>query len=98
MLWLAMTGRRSFTRRGLPLLGDQMLGTPMSRIDNRTITKMEIALEKACRVYPNGGDHETRKYVAEQLRLSARKGNTTLDGLCELADRLVERLSTRESA
>jgi hypothetical protein len=53
----------------------------MNRIDNRTITKMEIALEKACRVFPNGGDHESRKYIAEQLRLSARKGNTTLDGL-----------------
>jgi hypothetical protein len=70
----------------------------MSSIDNRTITKMEIALEKACRVFPNGGDHESRKYVAEQLKLSARKGNTTLDGLCALADRLVERLSRRESA
>ena len=68
----------------------------MSRIDHSTITKMEIALEKACRVFPNGGDHESRKYVAEQLRLSARNGNTTLDGLCALADRLVERLSTRE--
>jgi hypothetical protein len=76
----------------------QMLGGFMNRIDDRTITKMEIALENACRVFPNGGDHESRKYVAEQLRLSARKGNTTLDGLCALADRLVERLSTRESA
>jgi hypothetical protein len=86
------------TRRGVPLLVDQILGGFMNRIDNRTITKMEIALEKACGVFPNGGDHESRKYVAEQLRLSARKGNTTLDGLCALADRLVERLSTRESA
>lgn len=70
----------------------------MSRIENSTMTKMEIALEKVCRVFPNGGDHESRKYIAAQLRLSARKGNTTLDGLCALADRLVERLSTRESA
>ena len=82
----------------LPLLMYQVLGGPMSRIDNSTITKMEIALEKACRVFPNGGDHESRKYVVEQLRLSARKGNTTLDGLCALADRLVERLPTRQSA
>jgi hypothetical protein len=86
------------TRRGLPLQVDQMLGGLMSRIDNSTITRMEIALEKACRVFPNGGDHESRKYVAEQLRLSARKGNTTLDGLCALADRMVERLSARKSA
>ncbi|KRR20847.1 hypothetical protein CQ14_26495 [Bradyrhizobium lablabi] len=53
----------------------------MTKLDNRAIANMDLALEQACRVFPHGGDHERRRYVAQKLRLSARKGNTTFDGL-----------------
>src|SRR5205823_6569738 len=45
----------------------------MSRLDESTIAHMETALEKACRNLPNGGDHETRKFIAQKLKLSAKK-------------------------
>jgi hypothetical protein len=50
----------------------------MTKLDDRTTANIEVALEKACRVFPNGGDHESRKYIAQKLELSAKKGNVTL--------------------
>jgi hypothetical protein len=70
----------------------------MTAIDDRTVARMDFALEEACRAFPNGGDHETRKYFAEKLRLSALEGNITLEGLRVLANRLVEEWSNRKSA
>lgn len=70
----------------------------MAAIDGQTMTKMEVALEKACRVFPNGGDHESRRQIAEKLRLSAEAGNTTLEGLSALADGLVRKMLKAECA
>ncbi|HKS19671.1 MAG TPA: hypothetical protein VJS63_10755 [Bradyrhizobium sp.] len=70
----------------------------MGKLDDRTIANMEYALEKACQKFPHGGDHETRKYVAQRLKLSARKGNTTLGGLNAVAHAAVQDLSKRRSA
>jgi hypothetical protein len=70
----------------------------MAKLDDRTIANMEVALEKACSRFPNGGDHESRKYVAQKLMLSARKGNTTLGGLDVVAHRAVQELSKSKSA
>jgi len=70
----------------------------MSRLDESTIAHMETALEKACRNLPNGGDHETRKFIAQKLKLSAKKGNTTLGGLSTVAHRALDDLPRRESA
>lgn len=39
----------------------------MPDIDQRTRIKMDLALEEACRSLPNGGDHETRRAIAERL-------------------------------
>ena len=69
----------------------------MAKLDDRTIANMEVALEKACRRLPNGGDHEKRKYVANKLRLSANSGNTTLGGLDVVAHRALEEISKRKS-
>ena len=66
---------------------------PMTEADGQTQTRMEVALENACRIFPNGGDHESRRHIAEQLKLSVASGNTTLEGLCALADRLVRKMS-----
>jgi hypothetical protein len=37
----------------------------MYMMDERTRANMDIVLEEACRDLPNGGDHESRKYVAK---------------------------------
>jgi hypothetical protein len=42
---------------------------------------------------PNGGDHESRKYIAQKLELSAKKGNVTLGGLDTIARSAVQELS-----
>src|SRR5512138_2224383 len=65
----------------------------MTRLDDRTIANMEVALEKACRVFPNGGDHESRKYIAQKLKLSAKKGNITPEELDAVAHGAVQELS-----
>jgi hypothetical protein len=60
---------------------------------------MDVALEEACRGLPHGGDHALRKRVAERLLRSARKGNTTLDGLSVVAQTaLVEATKRKEPA
>jgi hypothetical protein len=68
----------------------------MIKLDDRTIVKMDLALEQACRIFPHGGDHERRRYVAQKLKLNARKGNTTLDGLTAAANLAVEESSQGE--
>lgn len=57
----------------------------MANLDGRTKANMDVALEEACRGLPHGGDHNLRKKVAQKLLQSARKGNTTLSGLSEVA-------------
>jgi hypothetical protein len=57
----------------------------MARLDDRTIANMDIVLEETCSVFPHGGDHERRRYIAHKLKLSARRGNTTLGGLRAVA-------------
>lgn len=68
----------------------------MTKLDDRTIANMDLALEQACRIFPHGGDHQLRKHVAEKLKLSARKGNTTFQGLIKIATAEVEELSQAE--
>ena len=57
----------------------------MARLDDRTIANLDIVLEETCSVFPHGGDHERRRYIAQKLKLSARRGNTTLGGLRAVA-------------
>ena len=68
----------------------------MTKLDDRTIASMDMALKQACRIFPHGGDHERRRYVARKLKLSARKGNTTLDGLSDVASHAVAELAAAE--
>jgi hypothetical protein len=57
----------------------------MPRVDDRTFANIEVVLNDAFRGYPNGGDHERRKHVAQKLLRSAERGNTTLGGLSVVA-------------
>ena len=68
----------------------------MTELDDRTIANMDWALEHACRVFPHGGDHERRRYVAQKLKLSAHNGNTTFGGLTAVANAAVDELSRTE--
>jgi hypothetical protein len=70
----------------------------MTKIDERAAANMDVVLEEICRVLPHGGDHVTRKYVAKKLIQSAKKGNTTLEGMRSVARMALQELSHRKSA
>jgi hypothetical protein len=44
----------------------------MTKLDDRTLADMDFVLEETCKVFPNGGDHESRRYIAQKLKLSAK--------------------------
>jgi hypothetical protein len=70
----------------------------MTKIDQRTAANMDVVLEEACRDLPHGGNHETRKRIAQRLIQSAKKGDVTLVGLRTVANRAVSELSNRKTA
>jgi hypothetical protein len=70
----------------------------MTKIDERTAANMDVVLEQVCRGLPHGGDHESRKHIAQRLMQSAKKGNVTLEGLRAVASRALTELSSSRSA
>ena len=70
----------------------------MAKIDERTAANLDVVLEEICRGLPHGGDHESRKHIAQKLLQSAKKGNVTLDGLRNVATHALSELSRRRSA
>jgi hypothetical protein len=70
----------------------------MTKIDDRTAANMDVVLEEACRDMLHGGNHETRKRIAQRLIQGAKKGNVTLDGLRTVANCALSELSSRKSA
>ena len=70
----------------------------MTRIDERTAANMDVVLEQVCRELPHGGDHERRKLIAQKLLRAAKKGNVTLDGLRDVANRALSELLAQQSA
>ncbi|WP_426611170.1 hypothetical protein [Bradyrhizobium sp. McL0616] len=61
----------------------------MSEIDKRVRAKLEMVLEETCRELENGGDHDTRKCIAEQLMTAIQVGHYTLGELDIVARRAV---------
>ncbi len=59
----------------------------MHELGSRVQANLDVALEDVCRELPNGGDHESRKFVAEQLIDAAQAGLVTLDDLTAVARR-----------
>ena len=57
----------------------------MKTLDHLTLVHLDMVLEDVCRSLPHGGDHATRKKVAQRLMSSARKGNLSIDGLMPVA-------------
>nr|WP_245448798.1 hypothetical protein [Bradyrhizobium ottawaense] len=50
---------------------------------------MDVVLDQVCTELPNGGDHKSRRYVAEQLIEAARDGKITLGELSSAGRRAV---------
>ena len=49
--------------------------------DSRTLSNMNVALDRVCEKAAYGGDHSVRKRVAKQIIKCARSGKTTLGEL-----------------
>jgi hypothetical protein len=69
----------------------------MKKFDRRTAANLDVARETVCRKLPNGGDHETRKRVAQALLRAAKSGLTNL-GELESVGRRALREADRRSA
>jgi hypothetical protein len=69
----------------------------MTNFDRRTTANLEVALERVCHKLPSGGDHETRKRVAERLLQAAESGHRNL-GELEAVGRGALREASRRSA
>ncbi|MCK1368042.1 hypothetical protein [Bradyrhizobium sp. 62] len=50
-------------------------------LSDRRKSNMEVVLEETCRELPSGGDHESRKLIAEQLLAAAEAGHITFNEL-----------------
>jgi hypothetical protein len=66
--------------------------------DERTQANLDVVLDEICRALPNGGDHESRKFIAEQLMRGARGGKTTLKELTYIGRRALVQLRNRPSS
>jgi hypothetical protein len=67
------------------------------RLDERAMANMEVALDDAFRAHPHGGDHASRKHVAQKLMQSASKGITTLGKLTSVAKSALQEIATRRT-
>jgi hypothetical protein len=69
------------------------------QFNERTISRMEAALERACMTLPETfTHHDARTFVAERIAECARSDTQTLDGLTEAGKRAVAELLTRGRA
>ena len=69
----------------------------MDEFDDRTRANMDVVLEEICKEMPHGGDHESRKFIAERLMECAREGRTTLSELNGAARRALLELTNRKA-
>jgi hypothetical protein len=54
--------------------------------DRRTMAAMEVALDRVCERWPNGGTHKARKRAARGIIRCADTGHTGLDALIEAGE------------
>lgn len=69
----------------------------MSGFEDRVQANMDVVLEEVCAEMPNGGDHASRKYIAEQLLQAVRAGKTTLGELTYIGRRALVHLRKNTS-
>jgi hypothetical protein len=70
----------------------------MDEFDDRTRANMDVVLEEICQQMAHGGDHESRKFIAERLIEAAREGHNSLTELNSVARRALLELVNRKSA
>lgn len=61
----------------------------MSEFPERVQANMDVVLDQVCADLPSGGDHKSRRYVAEQLIQAAREGKITLGELTSAGRRAI---------
>ena len=59
----------------------------MPELSERTKANMDVVLEETCRQLPHGGDHDSRRFIAERLIEAAHAGHSTLGELGIIARR-----------
>ena len=64
----------------------------MKKLSERTKANMDVVLEETCRQLPHGGDHDSRKFIAERLIKAAQEGHSTLGELGIVARRALAEL------
>jgi hypothetical protein len=67
----------------------------LNEFDERTQANMDVVLGEICGELPHGGDHESRKFIAEQLIAAARSGKTALRELTAVGRRALLNLQNR---
>jgi hypothetical protein len=55
--------------------------------ERRTKAAMEVALDRVCERWPNGGTHKVRKRAARGIIRCADTGHTSVDALIEAGER-----------
>lgn len=70
----------------------------LDEFDHRTMTHMDVVLEDICRALKHGGDHASRKFVAERLMECARDGHTSPGELRSAACAALLELTGRKTA
>ena len=71
----------------------------MDQFPDRVRANMDVVLEEVCTELPNGCDHESRRYIAEQLIRAVRDGKTSLGELTYVGHRaLIHLRNTSRSA
>jgi hypothetical protein len=67
----------------------------VDEFDELTKANMDIVLDEICAELPHGGDHDSRKFIAEQLMQAARAGKTTLNELTYVGRRALVQFQNR---
>ena len=68
----------------------------MAEFDERTQANMDVVLEEVCAELTNGGDHESRTFIAAQPIQCARSDRTTLGELMYTARRAIVQLQRNQ--
>ena len=64
----------------------------MTELSERTRANMDVVLEETCRQLPHGGDHDSRRFIAERLIEAAQSCHSTLGELGIVARRALAEL------
>lgn len=68
----------------------------MPELSERTKANMDVVLEETCRQLPHGGDHDSRRIIAERLIEAAQAGHSTLGELGIIARRALAELTGKK--